>query len=170
MDYYDIAADSCNIDATIEKKLGFKKIFKISIDSKNSKIVYQNNFKLKKLIKLNKISAVICDDYKIDKKLLKLISKNKIILCIPIPNTKQRFNLSRDLYKISNLFLYSNKNKILATFITFAKSNKYLCSYIQLIEFAKFIGADDQYAKFCLSEINKILIQKINNDKNETKT
>ncbi len=152
--------ESCNINDKIEKKLGFKKIYQVVINS-NSKIVYQTNPKLIKLIKTKQINAVVSTDYNIDKNLFELISKNKIIVCIKIPNTSQKFDLSRNLYKISKLFSYLNKNKIFATFITLSHSNQYLCSYIQLIEFAKFIGADEQYAKFCLNNINKILIQKI---------
>ncbi len=135
----------------------------------NSKIAYQNNPKIKKLIRNKVICAVISTDYSIDKNLFNLLLKNNIIFIIKIPNTDQRFNLSRNLYKISNLFTYLVKHKILTTFITLSQSNAYLCSYIQLIEFVKFIGATEQYAKFCLSNLNKIAIQKISNETYEEK-
>ena len=158
MEYYDIVLESCTFDEELEKKLGFKKIFKLNLSNNNisHRIAYLNNPKILYLIKNHKIDAVICNDYSLNKKFTELIKRHKIILYFLIPNTKERFILSKDLFKLQITFNYVIKNKIKASFISLASSPKYLCSYIQIIEFAKFIGADEQYVRLCLNKFNNI--------------
>ncbi len=134
-----------------EKKLGFSKIFKVN-PGHDKNIVYSSDKKVLHLVKDNSVSAVICVDYEIDKKLVQLMKKRNTVLCISLPSAKQRFALSKDLYRLQNLFSYAMKNKVRTTFISLASSQEYMCSYMQLIEFAKFVGATEDYARLCISQ------------------
>ncbi len=151
LEYYDIVLSSCAYDKYTEKKLGFSKIF--IVDPEHDKnIIYSSDKRAMHMVKDNSVSAVICIDYEIDKKLVQLMGKNNTILCIPLPSAKQRFALSKDLYRLQNLFAYALKSKVRTTFISLAASQEYMCSYMQLIEFAKFVGATEDYARLCISE------------------
>ncbi|MCL4381013.1 hypothetical protein M1141_01925 [Candidatus Marsarchaeota archaeon] len=150
MEYYDIVLGSCAFDEQTGKRLGFRKIFKVD-PGQGRGIAYSSDKRAMHLVKDNEVSAVICADYRIDKKLIQLMRKRNAVLCIPLPSAKQRFALSKDLYRLQNLFSYAMKSKVRATFISLAQSREYMCSYMQLIEFAKFVGATEDYARLCIS-------------------
>ena len=61
---------------------------------------------------------------------------------------------------MGKLLDYSLGIKLEVCFATFAKSNLNLCSYMQLIELAKLLGADEDYARKSISSVTKSLVEK----------
>jgi hypothetical protein len=58
---------------------------------------------------------------------------------------------------VSKLFEYAKKSKIDVMFVTLARSNAFLCSCMQLVEIAKLIGAEEEYAKRSISSANSVV-------------
>jgi hypothetical protein len=171
LEYYDIVRSSCNFDEKLCMKLGFKGIAKapgdISITDAASgrivrgerNIVYGSGNLLIGAVKKG-AGAVWITDYLLDKKLLDVISDNSIPLVFPLSDIIFAKGLQRPrlMAKMSVLLKYSKKLGLGISFITLADSQKNMCSYMQLIEIAKLLGADDELARTGLSEINKRIL------------
>ena len=175
MDYYDIAYETCDINKDLEARLGYKRIF---LTNKDVKIIdgstrYKNS-EIEGSIFLNagedniigvlnaSPRAVSFLDSKINKKALEQMAERKILLCLPISILTSSYGLqrSRNLYLMGKLFNYAKSMKISVSFVTLAKNNMNLCSYLQLIELAKVLGADEEYARKSISSTNKSLVEK----------
>lgn len=173
MDYYDVVLDVCNIDEGLGRRLGFKRIFAANKDLKLTDV---DNPKVESaidgiIIGANKkklfayarggVRAVIILDSRIDKKLMEQISGNGIVLCMPLSVITSSCGLerSRSIYLMNRLFAYAKKSKIHVSFVTLASSNIYLASSAQLIELAMLVGADEPYARYSISNINKGLVE-----------
>lgn len=104
--------------------------------------------------------AVAFPDSKIDKKALEQMRDRGITLCLPTSVITDSYGLqrSRNIYMMGKLFTYARSIKLDAAFVTLAKSNAHLCSYMQLIELAKLVGADEEYARRSIGQINKSLV------------
>lgn len=174
MNFYDIAADSCAIDAALAKRLGFKKIFVINKDveavghgSENRQITERSiafgkaKEQLLALVK-NGASAIAITDSYIDRKLMDAIKDNGCVLCMPMSTITASYGMerARNIYKMKRLFVEARKRGIDVCFISMAKTPAYLNSYTQLIELAKLIGADERYARYSMSEVTKALVEK----------
>lgn len=172
LDYYDIAYETCDIDGALERRLGYNKIF---IANKDIKIVDGNSYSGKSvedsifisspkanILAVLKMSpkAVVFPDSRIDRKVMKSVAERGVMLCMPLSNIMTSYGLkrSRSLYMMSKLFDYARSKKIEVSFVTLARSNNHLCSYMQLAELAKLIGADDAYARRSIGETNRSLV------------
>jgi RNase P/RNase MRP subunit p30 len=104
--------------------------------------------------------AVVFPDLKINKKALQKMQEKGIILCIPTSAITSTSGLTRSkmLYLAAKLLKYAKSIKLEVSFATLAKTNLHLCSYMQMIEIAKLIGADEEYARNSISEINKSMV------------
>ncbi len=166
MEFYDIASETCELDESLVKRLGFKQIFLINkdvraagagtSDTKESKIAFgKDKNQLMNQVKRGANAVAITDSY-IDKKLIDTIKEEKCILLMPmnIITASSGIERSHNIFKMAKLFTYARKKGIEVGFASMAKTPLYLNSYIQLIELAKLIGADDKYARHSLNEIN----------------
>jgi myo-inositol-hexaphosphate 3-phosphohydrolase len=156
----------------LESALGFRRIF---LAGKEIKVVDGSHYKnsdveksifvdvgkgdLFAILNLSP-SAIVFSDMKINKKALEQMNERKIALCMPMSTLTSSYGLSRSrsLYMMSKLLTHARKIKLDVSFVTLAKSRTNLCSYIQLLELAKLIGADEEYARKSISEINKSLV------------
>jgi hypothetical protein len=173
LDYYDVAYNTCKIDANLEKRLGLKKILLSDSDLKvmdaNSKgniegSIFMASGEQNNLLDIlnRKPNAVAFTDLIINKKALEQMEDKGITLFMPLSIITMSYGLqrSRKIYMMKKLFTHANKIKLNASFATLAKSNIELCSYMQIVELAKLVGADEDYARKSLSEINKSLVVK----------
>lgn len=157
----------------MESALGYKRIF---LANKDVKIVDGNHYSGKDLEnsifinteKSNVLAvlnssphAIVFSDLKINKKAMEQMRERKIALCLPISNLTSSYGLqrSRNLYMMSKLLKHAQSIKLDVSFATLAKGNTNLCSYMQLIEIAKLIGADEEYARKSLSQTNKSMVK-----------
>jgi RNase P/RNase MRP subunit p30 len=105
-------------------------------------------------------AAIIIQDLKIDKKALGQMRDANITLCLATSTLTASSGLyrSRNLYMMRKLFDYARSIKLDVSFITLAHSNSHLCSYIQLLELAKLVGAEEEYARKSISKTNCSLV------------
>jgi hypothetical protein len=174
LDYFDIAYETCSIDKHLEERLGYKKIF---VSNKDVKIVDGNHYKNNEVensifVNTNEANiigvlnlsprAVVFYDMRINKKALEQMAERKIALCMPISTLTSLYGLqrSRALYMMSKLLDHAIGIKLDVAFASLAKSNTNLCSYIQLLEIAKLLGAGEDYARKSISQTNKSLVIK----------
>jgi hypothetical protein len=174
LDYYDVAYETCDINKDLERSLGFKRIF---VANKDVKIVDGGHYKgndVEKSIFIDSgkgeifsalnlsPAAVVFFDMKINKKALEQMKERKIALCMPISALTSSYGLqrSRSLYMMTKLLHHAKSIKLDVVFLTLAKTKTNLCSYMQLLEIAKLIGADEEYARKSMSEISKLLVMK----------
>jgi hypothetical protein len=169
MDFYDLASEGCDFDDTFAKRLGFKKVFTVNKDIKavghgseanstvNGTIAFgKDKAQLFSLVRHGARFVAITDSY-IDKKLMQAIKENKCILCMPMSIITASYGTerSRNTYRMKKLFEHARKMGIEVAFVSMAKTKEFMNSYMQLIELAKLIGADERYARYSISEINK---------------
>ena len=109
----------------------------------------------------NGASAVAITDSYIDRKLMDTIKENKCILCMPLGTITASYGVerARNIYRMRKLFADARKRGIEVCFISMAKTPQFLNSYMQLIELAKLLGADERYARYSISEITKALVE-----------
>lgn len=174
LNFYDIAGEGCTFDDKLAKRLGFKKIAVVNkdiiaagagsegADDLPDRIAFGKDLgQLLSLIKNGAKAVVITDSY-MDKQLMETISNNDCILCMPmnIITASSGMERTKNIYRMAKLLKLAMRKRIKVGFISLAKTPQYLNSYIQLIELAKLIGADEQYARNSISEINKMVVGK----------
>ncbi len=148
----------------LEKVLGFDKIFisekDIDISSNKSKIGLSSDKNIIRIVRSGGI-GVIFDNYRIEGKLIAEMKANDSVAYIPLYKITESYRLyrSREIYKASKLIKYLKRKRISIGFITFTESVEGMCSYMQIMELAKLIGADEDMAKKGISEINEKLIR-----------
>lgn len=105
-------------------------------------------------------AAIVFSDMRINKKALEQMNERKIALCMPMSSLTSSYGLqrSRSLYMMSKLLHHAKSIKLDVSFVTLAKSRTNICSYMQLLELAKLIGADEEYARRSISETNRSLV------------
>lgn len=172
MNFYDIVSETCQVDGAMEKKLGFKKIFTINKDiravgrgDENRKLTERciafgrAKEQLLALAK-NGASAVAITDSYIDRKLMEVIRENNCVLCMPMSTITASYGVerARNIYRMSRLYRDARKRGIEVCFASMAKTRLNLNSYMQLIELAKLLGADERYARYSISEITKSMV------------
>ncbi|MGD0729118.1 MAG: hypothetical protein ABR981_03515 [Candidatus Micrarchaeaceae archaeon] len=106
--------------------------------------------------------AIVFSDLRINKKAIEQMRDKEIILCIQTSNISNSADLQRSkiLYMTSKLFDYARSMKLDISFASFARREHELCSYMQMLELAKLIGANEEYARRSISEVNKSLMIK----------
>ncbi len=173
MPYYDIVFDSCNIDDALSAKLGFSRIGMIPNDIGFADLSKRGASGEKNLIASGPVgnligaagsgvSAIYIPDYQIDKKLIATMADNEAILCVSLSDVMEPYGLKRSqlIFRIGKLFAYAKKEGVDVAFLTLAKARSRMCSYMQIIELAKLIGADEDYARRSVGEINgRLLMQ-----------
>lgn len=174
MHFYDIVLSSCDAGANLASKLGFDRLGRVGSgigivdantqhvpDSTEGRAIAfgSDEGKLSSLVRKG-IAAVHVDGFRIDRKLMEEIAANGCILCIDTKSITNSYGIRRAkaLYRASRLFRLAKKKKIRVSFATLAASKEEMLSKIQLIEIAKLIGADEQYARYSMSEINGYLV------------
>lgn len=103
--------------------------------------------------------AVVFPDSRINKKAMEQMNDRGILLCLPMSmlTGSSGINRSKTMYMMSKLLDHALSIKLEVSFVTLARSSSNLCSYLQLIELAKLIGANEEYARKSISETNKTL-------------
>ncbi len=170
MPYYDIVFEGCSAGDDAARKLGFAKIGVMPKDIQFVDLAH-GGMKDRDCIVTgpqgNLISAassgvagIYIPDCNIDKKLIQTMADNGTALCISLSDLMRAYGLrrSRLLFKMGKLFLYAKKEKVPVSFATMAQNDSMMCSYMQIIEIAKLVGADEEYARKSLRETNKALL------------
>ena len=171
MNFYDIVSETCQFDEQFAKRLGFKRIFTLNKDIRAVGHGNENDKDLSRSIAFGKDAnqllalvkhgapAVAITDSYIDRKLMEAIKDNGCVLVLPISVMTASWGVerSRNIYRMAKLYRYAVKKEIKTTFASMAKSPQYMNSYMQLIELAKLLGADDKYARHSLSETTKTI-------------
>lgn len=172
MDFYDIAMASCEFESAFAQRLGFKKIFVCGRDIQLINADKGSSFPKEDFIAIgaNKnnlltaarsgASAVAIADSRIDRKLMEELREQKTTLILPTSLITSSYSLERPkrLYLISKLYSHAKKLGIDVGFATMAESRQNMCSYIQLIEIAKLVGADEQQARHGISAVNMSVV------------
>ncbi len=162
MEAYDLVR--AEFEADMEKKLGFTNIFiagkDIEISSVKSKIGLSSDKNVIQIVRSAGI-GVIFTDYRINGKLIAEMRANDLSAYIPLYKITASYKLyrSREIYRATKLLKYLKRKKINVGFITFAESAENMCSYMQLLELAELIGADEITARSGISKINRMLIK-----------
>ena len=165
MEFYDIVSETCTFEPEFAERLGFSRIFTLGreILAAGSKgignrevpsIAFGRGEQLFKLVKQGARAVSITDSY-IDRRLLVSIKENGCVLCMAMSTITASYGVerSRNIYKMSKLFKAARKLGIDVAFVSMAKDTNYMNSYIQLLELARLIGADEQYARQSISKI-----------------
>ncbi len=167
MECYDLVSETCEFDEQFAKRLGFKKIFAINKDikavghgSESSNVdgiaFGKDKAQLFALVRHGARFIAITDSY-IDKKLMHGIKENKTVLCMPMSIITASYGpeRARNTYRMKKLFDAARKMGIEVAFVSMAKTKDYMNSYMQLIELARLVGADERYARYSIGEVNK---------------
>ena len=172
MEFYDIVSETCAFELQFAERLGFKGIFTIGkeIKAAGSKgignrdiptIAFGKGEQLFSLVKQGARAVSITDSY-IDRKLLEAMKDSDCVLCMAMSSVTASYGIerSRTIYKMSRLFKEARKRGVDVTFVSMAKDRNYMNSYIQLVELAKLIGAEEQYARHSISEVTGAIGEK----------
>ena len=113
------------------------------------------------LVKHGARAVAITDSY-IDKQLMNEIKDRDCVLLMPMSAITASYGLQRahNIYKMAKLFAYARKMKIEVCFASTAKTPLHLNSYIQLIELAKLVGAEEAYARYSLNKVTKSIVER----------
>ena len=170
MRYYDIVMDTCTVSERLERMLGFARIgvsgrgvdvVAADKSSAGSGVVVVGKDAARLASAAKSAAAAIClEEPAVDKELLRAMADNGCALCIPLSRIMESFGMRRPrlIYKTERLFSAAKREGVPVAFVTLARSNSLMCSYMQLIELAKMVGADEQYARNSISVTNKGLI------------
>ncbi len=106
--------------------------------------------------------AIVFEDMRINKKALEMMEDRGIALCIPLSGITSLYGLrrSRALYMTAKLLRHSMKMGVDVSIASLARSREYMCSPIQMVAIAKALGADEEYARHCISETNRHVAMK----------
>lgn len=171
MDFYDIVAETCGFNAQFAQRLGFKQVLTINrevaalghgvepMQHAGPAIAFgRGKEQLLALVKHGAPAVAITDSY-VDPELINAIADNHAVLCMPMNVVSASYGTerARNIYRMRRLFTVARKHGIEVCFISLAKTRVYMASYMQLVEFAKLIGAEERYARRSVSEINRIV-------------
>ena len=167
MGYYDIALQSCSVGSGIESSLGFKRIFLAGKDVAllgarkkgdfPNAIVSGTDKKLLTEASRGGARALIIEDMRIDRSLIDTMLKRGTVLCMPMSAITSREGMERSkaIFLMSGLFGYAKGRGVHVGFVSLAACGAELCSSMQLIEFARLMGAEEQYARYSISTVNE---------------
>ncbi len=169
--YYDVVFSSCNIDSDLESRLGFSKIGVIpesiafvdlqerGVGKERKAIASGPAGKLIQAVNMG-VSAVYLKEMEADKKLISSLADNGVALCISLSDIMELYGLRRShaIFKAGRLLSSARKGGVDVAFVTLARSRSSMCSYMQMVELAKLMGADEGYARKSISEANRRLV------------
>lgn len=167
MDYYDIALQGCGVDKGLESALGFKKVFlagrDVALTGKKGNfsgaIATGSDKPVLEEAARSGARALIIEGMRTDRSLIDIMAKRNTVLCIPMSaiTSKEGMERSRAIFMARGLFSSARRRRLHVGFVSLAGSREGLCSAMQLIEFAKLVGADEQYAAYSISEVNRAI-------------
>ncbi|MDE1856748.1 MAG: hypothetical protein KGH98_01545 [Candidatus Micrarchaeota archaeon] len=159
---------TCSFETGFEKRLGFARILSAGKDFAESDIdqkrgavatlaIGSDESGLIEAVKRG-AKAVVISDLTIGKKLIETMKANGTVLCLPMSMITETYGdrRVRNTYKMSKLFAYAKKQGLEVSVVSMAASKESMCSYMQLIQLARLIGAEERYARYSLSEVNRI--------------
>ncbi len=170
MEFYDIALQSCGLSAGQEAALGFKKIFLAGKDVALLGAGQKGEFSGAIVSGTNKrqlaeearrgARALIIEDMRIDKSLMDTMAKKGTLLCMPLSGMMLQEGLERAVmvFLMRGLYSYARRRGLHVGFVSMAPSWMELCSGMQLVELARLICADEQYARYSVSAVNKAMV------------
>lgn len=168
MSYFDVTSLSNPIDESLAKRLGFKRIFNNGIDvevtlsipkkAQNPILLSSSSQSaINQCLQNENVTGIINTGDEIGAKSIeKLVQKEKLIVFDAYSMTGSSERLA-SINKAKKAFRYVSKMHADLAIASFAPSNDYLLSYMQLFEIAKLIGASDAQAKLMLSRIGMVL-------------
>ncbi len=169
--YYDIVFDTCKVDGSLSARLGFSRIWTVPKDIGFTNLESRGPSGDRNVIATGPagklisaanggVAGIYIGSSEIDKKLIASMADNGVVLCIALSDIMEPHGLKRShlIFKAGKLFAYAKKEGVDVAFVTLAKSRSYMCSYMQMVELAKLIGADEGYARRSIGETNKRLI------------
>ncbi len=170
MDFYDLVGPGFKPDGDLAARLGYKSVFTagnelLVIDAGKESgghlpyVANGNNQGRLAYHAKNGAQGVMPDGFAADASLIETMRDGECIMVIAISQITQAGAESRPkmLYMAAKLFSACRKAGINVAFVSMARSRAYLESYIQMIELAKLIGADEQYARYSISRVNGTL-------------
>lgn len=170
--YYDIVFDTCMVDDGLSARLGFSRIGIIPRDIGFADLGAKGLGGDKRVIaggpggKLISaanagVAGIYIGNAEIDRKLLASMADNGVALCIALSDMMEPHGLKRShlMFRMGKLFAHARKEGVDVAFVTLARSRSSMCSYMQMVELAKLIGADEDYARRSISETNKRLME-----------
>ncbi len=170
MGYYDIALQGCSVGAGIESSLGFRHIFLTGKDVAMLSAGKKGNFSNAIVSGTNKEAlteasragarALIIEDMRIDRSLIDTMVKKGTALCMPMNaiTSKEGMERAKAIFLMKGLFDYVKGKGVHVSFVSLASSGAALCSSMQLIEYARLLGAEEQYARYSISTVNKAIV------------
>ncbi len=168
LEFFDIAHAGVADDAAC-KALGFGRILAMEKDISVSRLasdkiedsIFIGRGDALQIAAKRRPKAICITDFRIDRSLIAAMRDREIALCIGFNDIISSVGLRRQamLYMSSRLFDYARKKDVEVAFASMANSKVMLLSYVQLIELAKLIGADDAYARRSLSMVTPGLIE-----------
>ncbi|MCL4411474.1 hypothetical protein M1329_00860 [Candidatus Marsarchaeota archaeon] len=168
MDYYDLVRATCDYDRGFDARLGFKRVFKegndigMAIQGGESgqhkgkfMAVGRDMGWLANMIK-GGAKALVVERNDADGKLLATMRERGTILLFPMSSITELFGLKRTraMYFMGNMLKDATKAGVRVGFVSLAASKLQMCSYMQLVELAKLIGASEKQARSALSAVN----------------
>ncbi len=168
MQYFDITSLHEPVDASLAKRLGFKKIFNIGSEidllefddeQKRPFIVNTQNPSLfHKLLGSSKAIGLLADDPDSIQKLIpKIKDSDKLIVFNANYLISPEMNRQSRIYKTRKIFRIAHNMKLKTAMVSLAKGPNYLLSSLQMVEVAKLITRDEKSAKQMLSQIGERL-------------
>ncbi|MGC8710190.1 MAG: hypothetical protein ACP5RF_01075 [Candidatus Micrarchaeia archaeon] len=160
MEYFDISYANDNLPS-LALRLGYKKIFTIGkevflvekeSEIKQKSIIYSKD--APKLLKQSKVFAVVAD--KINEDLIQKIKGQEKILIIDasaIIRAPSEPQAVQNIKKARKIVSYALRSRVKLAIASFAKDAHGLISAEQMIELAKFLGANEGHAKAMLKQL-----------------
>ena len=143
--FYDIAY--FDVDKGLTKLLGYKKIYRIGKDvtlNEEGDYIIADAQMLHRF-KLSNIIGVRVS--KVDKASFQKIKENDKLLIIDISNLLSSEDFIREYNTAKNILRNAIKIGLRVSLASFAKDEAHLVSALQMLEIAKFLGADEDKAK-----------------------
>ncbi len=170
MAYYDIVMGSCTHDERFVQRLGFKRVFSADgigavVQGSGTKVpqkpfiaIGHDAGWLTNMMK-NGAAALVVERNDADRKLLAVMRDRDATLLVPLGPMTELFGLrrTRTMYFMHSMVKLAMKMKVRVGFASLAGSRLQMCSYMQLIELAKLVGATEGLAREALGKVNKEL-------------
>ncbi len=171
MKHYDIAFGGFDINGGLAKRLGFERIFRlgsdipyVDVDSKAVSLKTDRTFMAygkdkTRLLKEARNGAVLSiADFFIDRKLMAIIKDLGTKLVVPMSDILEASYIERSkrIYRASHFVRFAIKSGMEVYFASMAKSALYLNSRAQLLELAKALTADEDYARRSMSALGSV--------------
>lgn len=169
--YYDIVMGQAASDSKFAGRLGFRRVFDAVADigvlmqGEGAKVpnkpfiaIGHDAGWLTNMMK-NGAVALVVERNDADRKLLAAMRDHDTVLLVPFGQLTGLFGIrrTRTMYFMQAMVRTAMKMKVRVGFASLAASRLQMCSYMQLIELAKLVGAPEKLAREALEKVNKEL-------------